>query len=146
MRVVFERYQNKVRLWLTFNEINCVAIGDPYMAGAARVRESEDVNQVTYQAAHHQFLASAQAVKLAHEKYPQFKVGMMLGGENFQSVSYSGENRSIYISPVDQALLLVQIFPGSKLPNRIEDFNRLLVEKLVDAVPAFTQNTSRLVR
>ena len=74
------------------------------------------------------------------------QMGMMLGGENFQSVSYSGENRSIYISPVDQALLLVQIFPGSKLPNRIEDFNRLLVEKLVDAVPAFTQNTSRLVR
>ena len=64
------------------------------------------------------------------------QVGNMLGGENFQSVSYSGENRSIYISPVDQALLLVQVFPGSRLPNRIDDFNRLLVEKLVDAVPS----------
>jgi Roadblock/LC7 domain. len=74
------------------------------------------------------------------------QIGMMLGGENFQSVSYGDENRSIYIAPVDQALLLVQIFPGSRLPNRIEDFNRMLVEKLVDAVPAFTQNTSRLVR
>lgn len=74
------------------------------------------------------------------------QVGMMLGGENFNSVSYAGDNRSIYIAPVDDALLLVQIFPASKLPNRIEDFNRLLVEKLVDAVPAFTQNTSRLVR
>ena len=74
------------------------------------------------------------------------QVGQMLGGETFQSVSYSGENRSVYLAPVDQALLLVQIFAGSKLPNRIEDFNRLLVEKLVDAVPAFTQNTSRLVR
>ena len=72
------------------------------------------------------------------------QVGMMLGGENFQSVSYSGENRSIYISPVDESLLLVQVFPGSRLPNRIDDFNRLLVEKLVDAVPAFTQNTSKL--
>ena len=72
------------------------------------------------------------------------QVGLMLGGENFNAVSYSGDNRSIYIAPVDQALLLVQIFPGSKLPNRIDDFNRLLVEKLVDAVPAFTQNTSRL--
>lgn len=74
------------------------------------------------------------------------QVGRMLGGENFNSVSFSGENRSIYISPVDNALLLVQIFAGSKLPNRIEDFNSLLVKKLVDAVPAFTQNTSRLVR
>lgn len=74
------------------------------------------------------------------------QVGRMLGGETFNSVSFSGENRSIYISPVDNALLLVQIFAGSKLPNRIEDFNSLLVKKLVDAVPAFTQNTSRLVR
>lgn len=74
------------------------------------------------------------------------QIGMMLGGENFQSVSYGGENRSIYISPVDESLLLVQIFPGARLPNRIADFNRMLVEKLVDAVPAFTQNTSKLVR
>ena len=73
------------------------------------------------------------------------QIGMMLGGENFQSVSYGGENRSIYISPVNESLLLVQIFPGPKLPNRIEDYNRLLVEKLVDAVPAFTQNTSKLI-
>lgn len=73
------------------------------------------------------------------------QIGLMIGGENFHAVSYIGETRSIYISPVDQALLLVQIFPG-RLPNRIEDFNRLLVEKLVDAVPAFTQNTSKLVQ
>lgn len=80
VRTVFDRYQNKVRLWLTFNEINCLAIGDPYMAGAVSVGEGESCDQLTYQAAHHQFLASAAAVKLAHEKYPHFKVGMMLGG------------------------------------------------------------------
>ncbi|WP_407441117.1 roadblock/LC7 domain-containing protein [Fibrobacter sp.] len=73
------------------------------------------------------------------------QVGMMLGGVNFQAVSYTGEDRSIYIAPVDESLLLVQVFTGSRLPNRIDDFNRLLVEKLVDAVPAFTQNTSKLI-
>ncbi|MCQ2063200.1 MAG: roadblock/LC7 domain-containing protein [Fibrobacter sp.] len=73
------------------------------------------------------------------------QVGMMLGGVNFQAVSYTGEERSIYIAPVDESLLLVQVFTGSRLPNRIDDFNRLLVEKLVDAVPAFTQNTSKLI-
>ncbi|MCF0215144.1 MAG: roadblock/LC7 domain-containing protein [Fibrobacteraceae bacterium] len=74
------------------------------------------------------------------------QIGMMLGGENFQAISFSGESMSIYISPVDEALLLVQIFPGSRLPTRISDYNKLLVEKLVDAVPAFTQNTSKLIR
>lgn len=78
--VIFERYKNKVKYWLTFNEINCIAIGNPYMAGACKEVEGVSLDQVTYQAAHHQFLASAKAVKLAHDKYPSFKMGMMLGG------------------------------------------------------------------
>ena len=78
--VIFERYQNKVKYWLTFNEINCIAIGNPYMAGSCRPVEGVSMNQLTYQAAHHQLVASAKAVKLAHEKYPQFQMGMMLGG------------------------------------------------------------------
>ncbi len=78
--MIFERYKNKVKYWLTFNEINCIAIGNPYMAGACKAVEGVSLNQLTYQAAHHQFLASAKAVKLAHTKYPQFKMGMMLGG------------------------------------------------------------------
>ena len=80
VETIFERYKDYVKYWLTFNEINCIAIGDPYMAGACRKVDGVSLDQVTYQAAHHQFLASAKTVKLAHEKYPQFKVGMMLGG------------------------------------------------------------------
>ncbi|MCK9182515.1 MAG: roadblock/LC7 domain-containing protein [Fibrobacteraceae bacterium] len=72
------------------------------------------------------------------------QIGVMLGEGEFRSVSYTGEKRSIYIAPVEDSLLLVQIFSGNKLPNRIEDYNKLLVEKLVEAVPAFTQNTSKL--
>ena len=78
--VVFARYHEKVKYWLTFNEINCIAIGDPYIAGACRAVEGVSLDQITYQAAHHQFLASAKAVKLAHDQYPDLKVGMMLGG------------------------------------------------------------------
>ena len=107
--VVFERYKDKVKYWLTFNEINCIAIGDPYIAGACRKMDGVSLDQVTYQAAHHQFLASAKAVALAHEKYPQFKVGMMLGGlffypntcnpldmQEFQKMNY----RQYYFSDV----------------------------------------------
>ena len=80
VETVFARYQDKVRLWLTFNEINSVAIGNPYITGGAHVPEGLTADQVAYQCAHHQFLASAAAVKLAHEQYPHFKVGMMLAG------------------------------------------------------------------
>ncbi len=40
--------------------------------------EVPDNPQVRFQALHHQLVASAKAVKLAHEKYPQFQMGNMI--------------------------------------------------------------------
>jgi len=74
------------------------------------------------------------------------QIGLMLGEGAFRAISYAGDDRSIYIAPVQDSLLLIQIFPGSRLPARIEEYNKLLVEKLVEAVPGFTQNTSKLHR
>ncbi len=84
-RVVFQRYQHKVRWWLTFNEINSGmnAFGNLLALGILNPGTTDffhqtDVPQLRYQALHHQFLASAQAVILAHEQYPHFRVGNML--------------------------------------------------------------------
>ena len=44
---------------------------------AGPITEVPDRPQERFQALHHQFVASAKAVKLAHEKYPQFKMGNM---------------------------------------------------------------------
>lgn len=81
---IFERYQNKVKYWLTFNEINSgtMAMGAVLSLGtikgyAGPITEVPDRPQERFQALHHQFVASAKAVKLAHEKYPQFKMGNM---------------------------------------------------------------------
>ena len=82
---IFDRYQNKVKYWLTFNEINAgtMAMGAVLSTGTIKgfsgpISEVPDKPQERYQALHHQFLASARAVKLAHEKYPQFKMGNMV--------------------------------------------------------------------
>ena len=74
------------------------------------------------------------------------QIGLMLGEGAVPAISYSGDDRSIYIAPVDETLLLIQIFSGSRLPPRIEEYNKLLVEELIEAVPAFTKNTSKLPR
>lgn len=76
VKTVFTRYRSKVKYWLTFNEINCMSMS-PWMAGGIAPDASE---QVRMTAAYHQFLASAQAVQLAHEIDPENKVGMMYGG------------------------------------------------------------------
>lgn len=82
---IFERFQDKVRYWLTFNEINAgqMPIGDVISTSmvkdvAGPIGESSHTDQERYQALHHQFLASAMAVDLAHTTYPQYRVGNML--------------------------------------------------------------------
>lgn len=81
---IFERYQDKVKYWLTFNEINSgtMPMGSILSLGTVKgfsgpVNTVPDEKQIRYQGLHHQFVASAKVVKLAHEKYPQFKMGNM---------------------------------------------------------------------
>lgn len=76
-RTVFSRYKNKVKLWLTFNEIN-MSLHAP-MTGVGLPEDSS--KSEIYQAIHHQLVASSLAVKACHELVPQGKIGnMLLGG------------------------------------------------------------------
>ncbi|MBQ9840079.1 MAG: 6-phospho-beta-glucosidase [Erysipelotrichaceae bacterium] len=74
---VFERYKNKVKYWLTFNEINSVLIF-PHIPTGIRLQENENQEEVCYQAAHYQMVASAKAVMAGHSINPNFKIGMMM--------------------------------------------------------------------
>ena len=51
---------------------------NPSMAAGIRFPEGADRDQIIYQAAHHEFVASARAVKLGHKINPGFKIGMMM--------------------------------------------------------------------
>ncbi|MGC1147736.1 6-phospho-beta-glucosidase [Pantoea agglomerans] len=76
-RTVFARYRKKVRLWLTFNEIN-MSLHAP-MTGVG-LPETSSKGEV-YQAIHHQLVASALAVKACREINPDASIGnMLLGG------------------------------------------------------------------
>ena len=80
----FERYKDKVKLWLTFNEINCATAEMGAMYGTSNLQGFEGGRdklyvgpQIRLQSLHHQFVASAKVVKYAHEHYPDFKMGCM---------------------------------------------------------------------
>lgn len=79
-RTVLERYKDKVKLWLTFNEIN-MSLHAPFTG----VGLQEDANeQDIYQAIHHQLVANAKAVKLCQQIVPNGKIGnMLLGAINY---------------------------------------------------------------
>lgn len=73
---IFNRYKGKVKYWMTFNEINSVVFM-PEIAGVLD-RTADDFKQRSYQAAHHQFVASAKAVQLGHQIDPENKIGCMV--------------------------------------------------------------------
>ncbi|AUV00472.1 6-phospho-beta-glucosidase [Phytobacter ursingii] len=76
-RTVFERYKHKVKLWLTFNEIN-MSLHAP-MTGVGLPEKSSKAE--IFQAIHHQLVASALAVSACHDIIPDAKIGnMILGG------------------------------------------------------------------
>lgn len=81
---IFKRYKDKVKYWLTFNEINNMRRNADYVAGVI-FDGSEDRTKrqnMIYQAAHHMFVASAIANKLCHSIIPDAKIGCMLSLSN----------------------------------------------------------------
>ena len=83
-KTIFERYKDKVKYWLTFNEINMGALPAGNLMALGLVQGYEgprtgipDNEGLRFQALHHQFVASAKAVAFAHEHYPQFQMGDM---------------------------------------------------------------------
>lgn len=85
-KVIFERYQNKVTYWLTFNEVNAGTLytgtfttTSNFKGFDGSLKELKDNPKERYQALHHQFIAAARCVKYAHENYPHFKMGCMIG-------------------------------------------------------------------
>lgn len=80
---VMERYKNKVKYWITFNEINNQSNTSTDIFGwtnsGIKFSDYQNPREAMFQAAHHEFLASALVVKKGHEINPEFKIGGMCG-------------------------------------------------------------------
>lgn len=78
---LFVRFKDKVKYWLTFNEINML-LHMPFMGAGLLIEEGENADKIKYQAAHHELVASALVTKRAHEINPDFMIGCMLAAGN----------------------------------------------------------------
>ena len=84
-KAIFTRYKGKVKYWLTFNEINSATTPMGAFLSQGILNEIKTMNfmeqvdnpQNRFQGLHHQFVASALAVKMAHEIDPNYQVGCM---------------------------------------------------------------------
>lgn len=89
----FTEFKGLVKYWLTFNEINVLAMpfgglmaggimpkGSTSLFGAAMKPETPEDASRRFQALHNQFVASAKAVQIAHGVDHENKVGCMIAG------------------------------------------------------------------
>ncbi|MCR5295428.1 MAG: glycoside hydrolase family 1 protein [Lachnospiraceae bacterium] len=84
-KTIFARYEGLVKYWLTFNEINCgmstfgsILSTGTFKGYSGSMFDVPDRPAERIQALHHMFVASAKAVKYAHENYPDYKLGCMI--------------------------------------------------------------------
>ena len=105
-RVILTEYRDLVKYWLTFNEINVMTLpfGGVFAGGLKSedatlnfmMNENAEQRTVRYQALHHQFVASAKAVKLAHEINPNNQVGCMIAG--MMSYPYTCDPKDVLLA------------------------------------------------
>ena len=75
--VLFAEFAPQVKYWLAFNEINGARFNVFYSTGVL-ADSSDNYLQDCYQAAHHQFVASALVTKKLHETLPDAMMGCMV--------------------------------------------------------------------
>lgn len=146
-RTVFTRYKDKVKLWLTFNEINSL-MHAPMSSGAILTPRDQLTEQDLYQAMHHELVASALATKLAHEINPEFKVGCMILGVTIYPLTCDPDDIIKTMLHDRDTLLFADIHARGKYPAYIKNYfadkgislqmgaedERILAENTVDFI------------
>ena len=122
-KVCFERYQHQVKYWMTFNEINNQA---NYKADVAvftnsgiLFEEGEDREAIVYQAALYELIASAKAVKIAHEINPDLQVGCMIGMNGVYPASPKPEDVMNALGAMHQKYWYVEVHARGHYPRHI---------------------------
>ena len=113
---VLTRYKGLVKYWLTINEIN-VLLHQPFVGGGIIFEEGENQEEVKYQAAHHQLVASALVTKIAHEVDATNMVGCMLAGGSHYPYSCHPEDYQEAIRRDREGYFFLDVQARGKYPN-----------------------------
>lgn len=127
--VIFERYKDKVKYWMTFNEINnMMDYTNPVFLWTnvgVKVKEDENPKEIMYTAAHHTLLASALAVAKGKEINPDFVIGTMVSHIPIYPINSNPDN----VMLAEELMRLRYFFPDVQVrgeyPNyALKEFER----------------------
>ena len=120
---IFKRYKDKVKYWMTFNEINMI-LHLPFMGAGVRFEEGDNELQVKYQSAHHELIASALATKMAHEIIPGSMVGCMLAAGEFYPYSCNPQDVLLAKEKDRENLFFIDVQSRGEYPGYAKRFLR----------------------
>lgn len=125
-KVCFERYQNKVTYWMTFNEINnqtnYVTDWAPFTNSGIVYKEGENREAIMYQAAHYELVASAQAIRIGKEINPNFKIGCMIAMTPIYPYSCMPEDMMMSVSAMQKRFWFADVHVRGHYPNYIKKY------------------------
>lgn len=156
-KVIFERYRGIVKYWLTFNEIGNI-INYPMQWVTAGIKPGrENLEQICYQAAHHQFVASSLAIKMLKEIDPEAKIGSVIEYKTIYPVTCDPKDslvvedikqRSYFFSDVQvrgkYPTFIWQYFAKKGIVIEYEDEDFEIIKKYTVDFLGFTYYRSRI--
>lgn len=120
---VMERYKEKVKYWMTFNEINnqknykYPLFG--YTCSGVIFPEQDNPEECMYQVVHHELVASALVVKKGHEINPDFRIGCMVACVPIYPYSCHPDDMIYSVEAMHDRYLFGDVHVRGKYPSYI---------------------------
>ncbi|WP_159721208.1 6-phospho-beta-glucosidase [Enterococcus sp. CSURQ0835] len=121
--VCFKRYQNKVKYWMTFNEINNQAnfYEDfaPFTNSGIVYQPGENREATMYQAAHYELVASAKAVQIGKKINPAFEIGCMIAMGPVYALNSKPENALMALKAMEKRYYFADVHVRGFYPEHM---------------------------
>ncbi|MGX7350616.1 6-phospho-beta-glucosidase [Enterococcus canis] len=123
---VMTRYKDKVKYWMTFNEINNQADGQhelhTWTNSALLFKEGDNREEMTFQAGLNELIASAKVVKLGHEINPNFQIGCMMAYVPVYPYSANPNDLMASVKVMDRRFFYSDIHARGVIPAYAEKY------------------------
>lgn len=120
-KCVFERYKEKVKYWMTFNEINNQADGQEavhvWTNSAMIIEEESEKEALVFQAGMNELIASAAAVIAGKEINPEFQIGCMMAYVPVYPYSCSPDDMMASVKVNERRYFYSDIHVRGKVPS-----------------------------
>ncbi|QDP39829.1 6-phospho-beta-glucosidase [Radiobacillus deserti] len=120
---VMERYKDKVKYWMTFNEINNQTNTSSDIFGwtcsGVRFSEYENKEEMMYQVAHHELVASALIVKKRKAINPDFQIGCMIAFVPFYPYSCNPDDIMIATESMHERFFFPDVHVRGYYPSYV---------------------------